>query len=270
MTTLPSPSILPALDVSALKTQRLAEFKQLLPTWNAELESDPIVKLIELLAYVETIDNAEENSAILSNFLGYAEGERLDELAKFYQLQRLVSETDERFRVRLELHISGMSGMGTTDYYRAQALSVAVWVKDAHISTGQFGQLFVTIWTASDAPQDAAQIAFDYLSSKSRRMATDTINVSLATPRILNIRATLYRSVSTPVARVNDAKIALQASLDTNIGLGATLTKAWLIGRLAIDGIKNIELISPIDDLICAQNEYPLLGIFDVIDGGLL
>lgn len=264
------PDILPKLDIEALIRKRLSEFKELCPEWNLELESDPIVKLIELLAYVETIDNAEENTAILSNLLGYAEGDRLDELAKFYQLQRLTSETDDRFRKRLELHISGMSGMGTADYYRAQALSVAVWVKDAHISTGRFGQLFVTIWTASDAPQDAAQIAFDYLSSKSRRMATDTIHVSLATPRILNIRATLYRSVSTPVARVNDAKIALQASLDTNIGLGATLTKAWLIGRLAIDGIKNIELLSPIEDLVCAENEYPVIGGFDVIDGGLL
>lgn len=267
--TLPPPDILAPLDFEALYQQRLAQLRTLLPGWDAALESDPAVKLVELLAYIETLDNARENDAILSNLLAFATGSSLDQLASFWLLARLDGESDERFRARLELHIRGLSGMGTIDYYRSKALEVGIWVLDARVDVEPGGQLHITCWFAPDAPVDALALASAWLTDDRRRMATDKVRVAAAVAKPFQVVATLYRDSQTPVARVQEAADALAEAIRQSVTLGRDIATTWLTARLMLSGITRIQLAAPLQDVLCSPTEYPELSGLTITDGGL-
>lgn len=269
-------TLIDQIDYEAVLAERKAQFLELVPaeTRDAiaaalELESEPLAIFLQDVAYHEVVRRQRENDAILSNLLRFATGERLDELARWYQLERLDGELDDRFRLRLELHIRGLSGMGTEDYYRARALGVALWVRDAHVAADRFGTLHIALWLTTDAPSDALEQASASLTDKRRRMATDTVLVTLAISRPLLISATLYRAAGVPAARVDDARTALATALSDAVGLGASIAINWIVGRLSLDGIADIVLDAPTTNIACAGNEYPVVTAFDVRDGGL-
>lgn len=266
---LPAPSVIEELEFEAIYARKLARFQSLYPDYSAALESDPVVKLLELSAYDELMLRARINDAARANLLRYAAETDLEHLAVFYGLEKLDGESDDRFRFRLQLHISGMSGMGTDDYYRARALGVGLWVRDATVKVGHQGALTIVVWLADDAPPDALAITTDTLTDKRRRMATDTLTVVAAQPRPLVIVGTAWRSDGTPSARVSEAEDALRLAITSEAGVGGRLAINWMVGRLALTGISNVLLDEPLHDVVCAENEYPVISMLTIRDGGI-
>lgn len=142
----PPPTIVKMPVFEELKQQRLAELQALDPTFNALLESDPAVKLLEILVYREMVGAAAYNSGIWAVLLAYAKGADLDQLGANFDVARkvitppdnstipptpAVMESDDEFRRRLQLSWHALNTAGSKEAYEYHALSADGDVLDA-------------------------------------------------------------------------------------------------------------------------------------------
>lgn len=80
LASLPAPEVLEPLEFEAVYAEELADFRAYMgDQWNAALESDPVVKLLEQAAYRRMQNRARVNSAAKALLLAYAEGSDLDQ-----------------------------------------------------------------------------------------------------------------------------------------------------------------------------------------------
>ncbi|RZI81695.1 MAG: baseplate assembly protein, partial [Pseudomonas sp.] len=97
---LPAPQLLEDLDYEALYQADLQTFRAHLgDAWTAQLESDPVCKLLEVGAYRKLLNRARINDAAKALLLAYAQGSDLDQLAANVSLQRLLIQAEDRTQV---------------------------------------------------------------------------------------------------------------------------------------------------------------------------
>ena len=122
---LPAPEVVEPLDFESIYQDLLATFRALMGDgWTAPLESDPVVKLLELCAYREVQLRARINDAARSVLLAYAVGADLEQLAANVNVSRLlvspgdpeasppvdpVYENDASLRARVQRAFEGLS-----------------------------------------------------------------------------------------------------------------------------------------------------------------
>lgn len=82
------PDLVETLDFEAAYQMKLAYFKRIYPDWSAALESDPVVKLIELAAYDEIRLRARLNDAARATMLAYATGADLEHVAALMGVEK--------------------------------------------------------------------------------------------------------------------------------------------------------------------------------------
>ena len=91
LSALPAPPVLEDLDFEQAYAEELAAFRLYMgDNWTAELESDPVVKLLELGVYRRIQNRARVNDGAKALMLAYAIEGDLDQLAGNVRLQRLV------------------------------------------------------------------------------------------------------------------------------------------------------------------------------------
>lgn len=167
---LPPPQLLESLDFEAIYANKLAQFKAIYPDWSAVLESDPVVKLLELSAYQELMLRAWVNDAAVSTMLAYARGTDLDNKAADYGVSRLlmtlanpdaeppieaVYEEDERLRYRCQMALEGLSVAGSRGAYLFHSLSASAWVTDASVDSPVFAAVPISDALRSQLPAGA-------------------------------------------------------------------------------------------------------------------
>ena len=74
MSLLPPPAFVKTPLFSDVKSNLLSELQILYPQFNALLESDPAVKLLEIVAYREIIITARVSQGMLAVLLAFAKG----------------------------------------------------------------------------------------------------------------------------------------------------------------------------------------------------
>lgn len=161
---LPSPEVLAALDFETTLANYKNKLIELDPSC-AEvlaLESEPLVKILQVAAWREMLLLARYNDEARSLLLAYAIGATLDHIAFTYYRgeTRLVIvaedlaayppveevlETDDDFRERVALKPESYSSAGPTEAYRFFALSASGQVKDARASSPVPGTTLVTV-----------------------------------------------------------------------------------------------------------------------------
>lgn len=112
---LPPPAIVEALDYEAILAAMKADLKARHPAWTADLESDPVNKVLEAASYRELVLRQRVNDAARANLLAFAAGSDLDHLSAFYGVTRLPEETVAEFERRV-LRVHGFARRnGETD-----------------------------------------------------------------------------------------------------------------------------------------------------------
>ena len=160
MTLLPPPAVIEPLDFETILAQRLAHFQQLYPEYSLVLESDPAMKLLEIMAWQELLMRQRINDAAKACMLAYAVGTDLDNLAANFQVQRLVItpaapdalppvpavyEADERLRERTQAALEGITTAGPRESYRFHAMTASAQVADVGIDSPVPGTVRVTV-----------------------------------------------------------------------------------------------------------------------------
>lgn len=159
---LPPPEAVQQIDFELIYSSMIADLVALGIDFDAFVESDPAIAILQLCAYREMRLRAEQNDSARAVMPALATGANLDQIAVRYFVQRLiitpatqpgehaVMESDDDFRRRMLLAFEGFSTAGPEGAYIFHALSASPLVADASAS--------------SPTPDDIRQIVLDVLN----------------------------------------------------------------------------------------------------------
>lgn len=272
---LPSPAVVEVLDyeaiVAALKADLLARHPEAAAV--LDLESEPLVKLLEAFAYRELLYRARVNDAARAHLLAYAAGTDLDHLGAMFGITRMAGETDERLRLRIQLRIAALAGQGTRAHYELVALTASANVRAAYATQPRPGQVRVVLWLASTGQAAATHAAvLAALNAENARMLGVDASVGVATPRPIDITARITRERSAPPHLIAQLGQALASAFDANATLGRTVARSWVTTLLHVPGVAAVEYVgndAPPPAAVLAADEYPVLGAVQLIDAGV-
>ncbi|ADW80133.1 MULTISPECIES: baseplate assembly protein [Wolbachia] len=231
--------------------------EELVKSFTALVESDPAIKVLEVAAWRELLLRQRINESVKSNLLKFATGEDLDNLAEFYGVERQKEEEDERFRRRIKAKIVGSSKGGSKEYYRYHALSADRRVKDALVESPIPGKVQISILstqlsTTDIASEELLEIVKKQVTRDDIRVLTDTVTVIGCNITEIDIHSRM--SIS-PVISEEEIKKQFIKKFELAKRLGWSVTRSWIIANLFVDGVENVELIEPKEDVVVLGNE---------------
>lgn len=277
---LPPPAVIEMPAFKDLKAQRLAELQGLDPTFNALLESDPAIKLLEITCYREMVNVARTNSGVWAVMLAYAKGADLDQLAANFDVYRLtitpeddttipptpaVMEGDDAFRLRIRLSWYARNTAGSTQAYEYFSLSADGTVLDAKAygpnddSSVLPGHVEVYI-LSSDGSGIPSQVLLDtvngVLSADFTRPLTDYVLVKPATLKEYAVTATLVIGAGPDATTVAQAaQEAMQRYADSVHRIGVPMSLAGVYRALKQPGVTDVVLTSPVATIEVGKGE---------------
>lgn len=267
---LPAPDAVAALDFETILAACKADLADALPSIapTLDLESEPVVKLLEVWAYRETLLRAAINDGMRAVLLATATGSMLDHLGALLGVARLiivpanldasppvaeVRETDVAFRRRIQLSLEGFSVAGPREAYRFHALSASGQVRDVgvrRIGPGQVGvRVISTDADGAASPELLATVA-DTLSAEDVRPLCDDVVVAAADLVVYDVEAVLHLPASPGAdAAMSAAEDAVRAYCTGAFAVGAVVRRSAIIAALHQAGISWVDLVSPAADI---------------------
>lgn len=258
LTKIPAPDVIETLDFEEIYQEILDSFKTLYPDWTAALESDPVVKLLELAAYREMLLRARVNDAARACMLAYATDGDLENLAALLGVTRLTDgnavESDDRLRLRAQMALEGETVAGSHGSYVFHALSASNLVKDVAVDSPDPGEVRVTVLsTEGNGTPDSELIdtVDAYLSADTRRPLTDLVTVEAAGIVSFDIEATLQvypGPASAPILAAAQAAVQMYVFEHAKLGMDVTLSGLYAALHQP-GGVKKVVLASPLADV---------------------
>lgn len=255
---LETPQIVEELSLCEILEQMRNKLVEVAPEFTAYLESDPLIKLMEVAAYRELLLRQRVNQAAKANLLAFATGSDLDNLAAFYGLERREDETDDELRTRAQAKIVGWSSAGSREAYKFHALNADPRVKEANADSPEPGLVRISILSKENngvATKDLLETVNDYMQRDDIRMLTDTVKVVPCDLIDIDVRAKITLMSSTPVEFLSTIKTSFREAFSKIAGLGVSISRSWIISNLFLDGVKDVQLLSPISDVAVSETE---------------
>ena len=257
--------------------------------WQArlQLESEPVVKLLEENAYLELLLRTHINESAKAVMLAYATGSDLDQLGALFGIKRLIIqagdlnahppiptqyEDDERFRTRIQMSLEGLTTAGSRASYEFHALSTSAKVKDVDVTSPTAGTVKVAILSTEGqgtADSDLINAVKEQLNAEHIRPLTDTVLVESAVILPYEIRATLtlYPSVLESVVMANVNQAITHYTNKQHL-LGIDITLSGIYSALHQEGVQNVKLTQPLADLIVQPHQAAYCTQIQINVGG--
>lgn len=275
LTRLPPPQVVETLSFDTIKARMLADFQERMEadggTFDALVESDPAMKLIEVFAYRELLMRQNFNERAVSMLLPFATGADLENLAAYFGVARLPGEDDEALLRRVQLAPDSYSVAGPESAYVYHALSADVTITDASAIMTAPGEVLVSLLSAAeDGAATPAQIAAveAVLTHDEVRPLTDSVSVQSAEIVGYAIHARLHIAYGPDTALVlSTAQAALTAYLATRRKLGRLVSYSGHAGALQVAGVETLEMISPAADIAISRTQaaYPTSILIEAV-----
>lgn len=271
---LPAPTVVETLDYESVLAALQADFTARYPAFTAALESEPVLKLLEVAAWRELIVRGRVNDAARACLLAYALGPDLDHLAALYGVQRLLLdagdatavppvpptyESDTRLRARTQLALEGFSTAGPAGAYEFWAFSADAHVLDVSVQSPVPGQVLVTVLSSEGDGTPATELLAavnSTLTAEDVRPLCDQVVVQGATvvPYVVTAALTTYPGPDASVIR-QAAETAARAYVDAHHRLGHDITLSGLYAALHQPGVQRVALTAPAADLVLAAHQ---------------
>ncbi len=283
---LPAPTIVETLDFDTIYGQMLAQFVALVPDFDATVESDPAVKLLQVAAYREMLLRARVNDAARAVMPAYAIGADLDNLAALMGVARLVItpaneqigavavfESDEDFRRRFVLAPEGYSVAGPEGAYIFHSLSASSDVLDASATSPTIGEVRLTILARAGTGIASAELlaaVLAYVSAETRRPLTDYVTIQSAEIVQYAVEAEI-RTFAGPDGSIviAEARARLAAYIANSHRLGRDITRSGIFAALHVEGVQNVVLTSPAADVVLDRTQAGWCTGTNVVHAGL-
>lgn len=262
------PILVEQLEFETIVAAMVATVQQLLPSFDAKVDSDPAVKILQVAAYREMLLRRAFQDAALQLLVAYATGDALDHLGALVGVARLtvkpaddttgtpaVMESDDDLRQRIVLAPEGFSTAGPELAYVALAKGADGDVLDASATSPARGDVLVSVLSRQgDGAASAALVAavLAATSARDKRPLGDAVTVRSAEIRPFAIRASLVTFAGPDLSVVlTAARSRLDAYLAENRKLDRTITRSGIIAALTVTGVHRVDLIGPADDVVC-------------------
>lgn len=261
---LPPPPLVAQPGFDAIVADLVGDMQAQFPDFDATLDSEPIMMLLQAAAYRIMLMRAEFNDAARQLLLAFATGAHLDHLGALVGLPRLiltpadpvtgtaaVMEGDEAFRQRIVLAPESFSVAGPVLAYVAFARRADGDVADASVITPAPGEVVVTILSAKGdgtAPAALLDKVRAQVDDKSVRPLTDAVTVQSATILPFAIDARVWTFSGPDAALVLSAgRAKLDAYIAESRKLGRAIRRSGVVGALQVAGVERVELPGWVD-----------------------
>jgi phage-related baseplate assembly protein len=263
------PNVIEALDYETILAEHKAYFIGLYPAGQQaeiaallEMESEPIVKLLQNAAYRELLLRARYNDEARAVMLAFAAGADLDHIGvTYYQEARLlvtpadplanppvaaVYETDEAYRERLQLKPESWSTAGPTEGYEFHARSASGLVKDAKATSPYPGTTLVTVLSTEGQgvpTQPVLDAVIAALNAETVRPLSEEVLVQPA--EILTYQLMVGLTVlpgSVGQVALAEAQAALNQYAAASHGLGKSIILTDIIAAAKLPGVYDVSL----------------------------
>ena len=255
---LETPQILEELSLNEILEQMRNRLIEIDSNFTAYLESDPLIKLMEIAAYRELLLRQRINQAAKANLLAFATETDLDNLVAFYGITRNKNETDDELRKRTQAKIIGWSSAGSRDAYKFHALNSDSRVKEANADSPEPGLVRISILSKENngvVSDELLETVNNYMQRDDIRMLTDNVQVVPCNLIDISVRAKIILMSSTPTEFLSTIKTSFKNAFAKISGLGVSISRSWIISNLFLDGVKDIQLLNPISDVKVGETE---------------
>ncbi|WLH08325.1 baseplate J/gp47 family protein [Pseudomonas lurida] len=261
---LPAPDVLEPLDFEEAYAERLSVFRGFMgDNWSAPLESDPVVKLLEVSAYVGIGDRARVNDAAKALLLAHAIGSDLDQLGANVNTPRLViqaedlravppvekiTEGNDAYRERIQLAYEGLTTAGPRNSYKLHARNASALVADASAESPSPACVTVTVLGLEGdgaVGHELLAVVARALNDENVRPLGDRLTVQSAQVLPYRIDAVLHMKGPGPESAVAlaEAERRLAAWVNPRKRLGVEVARSAVDAQLHVPGVSRVELI---------------------------
>lgn len=279
MSMLPPPDFVETPVFSDVKTELIAELQALNPAFNALLESDPAMKLLEIVAYQKIIITARVNQGQLAVLLAFAKNNDLTQLGANLDCERLlitpadpdaippveaVYEGDDEYRHRIQLSWYARNTAGSTNAYNYFALSSDSDVLSAQaygppVTQPGYVDVYVLSRTGDGTPpQSLLDTVNAALSPDDTRPLTDFVTVKPASNLNYTVEAVIVAGLGPDQNVLLDgARADLETYVASQHKIGATAALSGIYDAIHRDGTERVILVSPTEDIIAGVGQAP-------------
>ncbi len=284
---LPSPEVIESLDYENIYAEMLAELRIRWPDFTAEMESDPVVKVLEVAAYRELLLRARINDVSRSVMLAFSKKNDLEHLAAFFGVGRQevsagnpdvippippIYESDDRLRQRTQLSLEGHSTAGPEGSYIFHALAADVRVKDVDVKSPVPGDVVVTILSTENIgipSEDVLRSVRNRLNHDDVRPLTDRVTVNAGEVITYFIEAELFLFDGPDAEVVRQSAVdAMQTYVDSRHRLGHDIVLSGIYAALHQPGVQRVELSLPLQNIAVSPNRAAWNTNVDISIGG--
>ncbi|MCF6777669.1 baseplate J/gp47 family protein [Thiotrichales bacterium 19X7-9] len=271
---LPPPDSIQSVDYDQNYALLLADFKTRMPEYDATVESDPVIKILEACAYGLTLYEQRINDSIKSVLVSFSQGADLDNLGALLAVAREEDETDERYRGRILTALEKASSAGSQSAYEALSFESDSRVVDvkAFDDQSQPGKAFVVVQgneaDSGQASDDLLETVSNYLTDPERKPLGCQVIVSSVSPLEYTINAEV---VLDPQSDKSVVLKTMQDNIDTLIAdrhkIGATVPLSEVYARLNIEGVAYVkELYAPTKTISASDTQTPYCTEVTIIE----
>lgn len=269
---LPPPTILDVPDEIVLRDTWVAKLKIDVPEWTNTVESDPLYKTIENIAYRFTVQQRYFNAKALQLFVAYADGANLDQHAAQVGITRNMGEIDSILRQRIPNRFNAITA-GAPEPVRSQAREADNRVIDAQPVLRPNNQDYNVYLMSSESIDGRASDELvikvkAYLDNGWRRPLWVKYFVQTGIISAFTILIDLkYDSRRILGASVGAAsRQALYNYLTTNFRLGQPIYRNAIVAAATVPGVAYVDITSPAIDLLPPDNGTAYFCKQDVAD----
>jgi phage-related baseplate assembly protein len=268
LSALPAPDVLEPLDFEVTYDEALGTFRGYMgDNWSAAIESDPVVKVLEVGAYQKVGNRARVNDAAKALLLAHAIGPDLDQLGANYNLKRLViqaadlaavppvpevKELDDPFRERIQLAFEGLTTAGPRASYILHARNASGLVMDATAESPKPCCVTVTVLSSEGRGEASPALLATVeagLNDEDVRPLADRVTVQGAQIIDYRINALLHMNGAGPEgdASLAEAINRLAKWINPRKRLGVEVARSAVDAQLHVAGVSRVELIGWVD-----------------------
>lgn len=251
---IPPPDVIETLDYETEYQTVYERWKAALgDQWNAALESDPVVKLLELQAYETITLRARINAAAKAVLLPSSSGNDLDHILSLLGAKRLDGELDPAFKARGRQAPYGFSTAGPLQAYKYHAASAHDDIRDVRVDSPDPGDIRITVLSrvGDGVPtQEVLDAVAARLAPDDMRPTSDTVIVEPAYPIPWQLRAEVEFPTGAAYEPIMEAAlIAAKAYALAQNKINARVSRNIVIATLGLPGASDVTVLSPAEDI---------------------
>lgn len=262
------PTIVAPVDYEATLALMIAQVQAILPDFDATVDSDPAVKVLQVAAYVQMLDQQDFNERLVSRLVAYATGSTLDHIGAAIGVARLevtpanattgapaVMEDDDSFRERIVLGPEKFAAAGPELAYVAHAKDASAQVLDASATSAAPGEVRITVLSRQGdgtASADLLAGVRTIVTDPAIRPLGDLVTVASASLIPFAVAARIWTFAGPDAALIlATARASLDAYLARSRKLGRNITLSGLSAALTVEGVQRVVLDAPVAEIVC-------------------